>query len=79
MIALLHTTDWQIGQMLSQFASGDAAAILKAQAKVVDSLRLVSSGPCQTRNLGRMVCNWFVSTPICAHLGAVTGQAKTPA
>ena len=79
MIALLHTTDWQIGQVLSQFATDDAAALLKAQAKVVDPLRLVSRGPCQTRNSGRMVCNWFVPTPIRAHLGAVTGQAKTPA
>ncbi len=77
MIALLHTTDWQIGQALSQFATGDAAALLEAQAKVVDPLRLVSRGPCQPRNSGRMVCNWFVPTPIRAHLGAVTGQAKT--
>ena len=76
MIALLHTTDWQIGQVLSQFASDDATALLKAQAKVVDTPRLVSRGPCQTRNSGRMVCNWFVPTPIRAHLGAVTGQAK---
>ena len=79
MIALLHTTDWQIGQVLSQFASGDAAALLKAQAKVVDPLRLVSRGPCQTRNSGCMVCNWSVPTPIRAHFSAVTGQAKTPA
>lgn len=76
MKSLLNTTDWQIGQVLSQFASGDAAVILKAQAKVVDTLRLVSRGPCQTRNSRRMVCNWFVPTPIRAHLGAVTGQAK---
>ena len=49
MIALLHTTDWQIGQVLSQFATDDAAALLKAQAKVVDPLRQVSGGPCKTR------------------------------
>ena len=77
LIALLYTADWQIGQALSQFTTDDAAAILKAQAKVVDPLRLVSRGPCQTRNSGRMVCNWFVPTPIRAHLGAVTGQRKT--
>ena len=77
MIALLYTTDWQIGQVLSQLAAGDAAALLKAQAKVVDPLRLVSRGPCQTRNSGRMACNWSVPTPIRAYLGAVTGQAKT--
>ena len=79
MIALLHTTDWQIGQVLSQFATDDAAALLKARFKVVEPLRLVSGGPYQTRNSGRLVCNWFVPTPIRAHLGAVTGQPKTPA
>ena len=77
LIALLQTTGWQIGQVFSQFAPDDAAALLKAQAKVVDTLRLVSRGPCQPRNSGRMVCNWFVPTPIRAYLGAVTGQAKT--
>ena len=77
MKSLLDTVDWQMGQVFSQFVSDGAAAILKAQAKVVDTLRLVSSGPCQTRNSGRMACNWFVPTPIRAYLGAVTGQAET--
>ena len=79
MIALLYTTNWQIGQALSQFASGAAAALLKAQAKVVGPLRLVSRGPFQIRNSGCMVCNWFVPTPIRAHFGAAAGQAKTSA
>ena len=49
MIALLHTADWQIGQVFSQFASGDAAALLEARFKVVEPLRQVSGGPCKTR------------------------------
>ena len=49
MIALLHTADWLIGQVFSQFASGDAAALLEARFKVVEPLRQVSGGPCKTR------------------------------
>ena len=60
MIALLHAADWQIGQVFSQLASGDAAAILEARFKVVEPLRQVSGGLCKTRNFGLLVRNWFV-------------------
>ena len=49
MKSLLNPADWQIGQVFSQFASGDAAALLEARFKVVEPLRQVSEGPCKTR------------------------------
>ena len=60
MKSLLHTADWQIGQVFSQFASGDAAALLEARFKVVEPLRQVSGGPYVTRNSEPLVCNWLV-------------------
>ena len=58
--SFLHTADWQIGQVVSQFASGNAAAILETRFKVAEPLRQVSGGPCKTPNFKRFVRNWFV-------------------
>ena len=38
MISLLHTADWQIGRVFSQFEPDDAAALFEARFKVVERL-----------------------------------------
>lgn len=42
MFSLLHTADWQIGRMFSQFEPDDAAALFEARFKVVERLAAVA-------------------------------------
>jgi len=43
LISLLHTADWQIGRVFSQFEPDDAAALFEARFKVVESLAVVAA------------------------------------
>jgi DNA repair exonuclease SbcCD nuclease subunit len=43
MISLLHTADWQIGRVFSQFEPDDAAALFEARFKVVERLAGIAS------------------------------------
>jgi DNA repair exonuclease SbcCD nuclease subunit len=43
MISLLHTADWQIGRVFSQFEPDDAAALFEARFKAVERLAAVAA------------------------------------
>ena len=43
MISLLHTADWQIGRVFSQFDEDDAAALFEARFKVVERLAALAA------------------------------------
>ncbi|MBW8830754.1 MAG: DNA repair exonuclease [Burkholderiales bacterium] len=43
MISLLHTADWQIGRMFSQFESDDAAALFEARFGTVERLASIAT------------------------------------
>lgn len=43
MISLLHTADWQIGRVFSQFEPDDAAALFEARFKAVERLAALAS------------------------------------
>ena len=43
MISLLHTADWQIGRVFSQFEPDDAAALFEARFKVVERLAAIAA------------------------------------
>lgn len=43
MISLLHTADWQIGRVFSQFEPDDAAALFEARFKAVECLAAIAS------------------------------------
>lgn len=43
MISLLHTADWQIGRVFSQFEPDDAAALFEARFKVVERLATIAT------------------------------------
>lgn len=42
MISLLHTADWQIGRIFSQFDEDDAAALFEARFKVIERLASIA-------------------------------------
>lgn len=43
MISLLHTADWQIGRVFSQFEPDDAAALFEARFKVIERLASIAT------------------------------------
>lgn len=43
MISLLHTADWQIGRVFSQFEPDDASALFEARFKVVERLAAIAT------------------------------------
>ncbi len=43
MISLLHTADWQMGRVFSQFEPDDAAALFEARFKVVERLAAIAA------------------------------------
>ena len=43
MISFLHTADWQIGRVFSQFEPDDAAALFEARFKAVERLAALAS------------------------------------
>ena len=43
MISLLHTADWQIGRVFSQFEPDDASALFEARFKVVERLAAIAA------------------------------------
>lgn len=43
MISLLHTADWQIGRVFSQFEPDDSAALFEARFKAVERLAVIAS------------------------------------
>ena len=43
LISLLHTADWQIGRVFSQFEPDDAAALFEARFKVVERLAAIAT------------------------------------
>ena len=43
MISFLHTADWQIGRVFSQFEPDDAAALFEARFKAVERLAALAT------------------------------------
>ena len=43
MVSFLHTADWQIGRVFSQFEPDDAAALFEARFAVVERLAAIAT------------------------------------